>query len=87
MLKKQKKEKLIGKVTHYFNKIKVAVIKLSDNLNVGEEVRIIGGENDFNQKIQSMEIDRQKIKTAKKKDSVGIKVKEKVREGYKVYKV
>ena len=81
-----KKEKQIGKITHYFNKIKVAVIKLSDKLELGQEVRIIGGENDFNQKIQSMEVDQKKIKKAKKGDSVGIKVKEKVRQGYKVFK-
>ena len=83
MLKKQKK---IGEITHYFNKIKVAVIKLTDKLEAGEEIRIIGGENDFNQKVQSMEVDSKKIKKAKKGDSIGLKVKEKVRQGYKVFK-
>ena len=81
-----KKEKQIGKITHYFNKIKVAVINLSDKLELGQEIRIIGGENDFNQKVQSMEVDQKKIKKAKKGDSVGIKIKEKVRQGYKVFK-
>lgn len=80
-------EKLIGKITHYFSKIGVAVIELVDNLKVGDTIRVVGGETDFNQTIDSMEIDRQKINEAKKGDSVGLKIDQKVREDYKVYKV
>lgn len=79
--------KLIGKVTHYFSKIGVAVIELSDTLKVGETIRIVGGETDFNQVIESMEIEHQKVEIAKAGDSVGLKVSQKVREGYKVYKI
>lgn len=79
--------KLIGKVSHYFGKIGVAVIELSDSLKAGETIRIVGGETDFNQTIESMEIEHEKIQEAKKGDSVGTKVDQKVREGYKVYKV
>jgi len=79
--------KLIGKVTHYFSKIGVAVIELSDVLKTGDIIRIIGGETDFEQTVDSMEIDRQKVEQAKSGDSVGLKVSQKVREGYKVYKV
>lgn len=79
--------KLIGKITHYFGNIEVAVIKLSDKLKEGETIRIVGGETDFNQEVDSMEVDRKKISEAKKGDSVGLKVEQKVREGYKVYKV
>lgn len=79
--------KLIGKITHYFSNIKVAVIDLSSALKVGDEIRIVGGEEtDFNQEVDSMEYEHEKVKKAKKGDSVGMKVKEKVREGYKVYK-
>ncbi len=78
----------IGKVTHYFSNIGVAVIDLSSPLKEGEEIRIIGGENtDFNQTVDSMQVDHKEVKSAKKGDSVGLKVKEKVHEGYKVYKV
>ncbi len=84
----QEEGKLIGEVTHYFSKIGVAVIELSDKLSVGDTIRIIGGEaTDFNQTVDSMEIEREKIKEAKAGDSIGIKVNEKVREGYKVYKL
>jgi putative protease len=80
--------KLIGRVTHYFDKIGVAVIKLLDKLKVGETIRIVGGEaTDFTQTVESMEVDHQKIKAAKKGDEVGLKVGQRVREGYKVYKV
>lgn len=80
--------KLIGNVAHYFSKIGVAVIELSDKLSVGDTVRIVGGEDtDFEQVVDSMEMEHEKIKEAKAGDAVGIKVKEKVREGYKVYKV
>lgn len=49
---KKNEEKPIGKVAHYFGKINVAVIDLSDKLKVGETVRIVGGEVDFEQKNQ-----------------------------------
>jgi len=79
--------KLIGRVTHYFGKIGVAVIELQDTLKVGDKIRIVGGQTDFTQTVESMEIEHQKIKEAKAGDSVGIKVIQKVREGYKVYKL
>ena len=80
--------KLIGKVVHYFDKIGVAVIRLDAPLKVGETIRIAGGEaTDFTQEVESMEVEHQKIEQAKKGDEVGLKVKEKVREGYKVYKI
>ncbi len=80
--------KLIGKVSHYFSKIGVAVIELSGSLSIGDTVRIVGGEaTDFEQTIDSMEMEHEKIEKAKKGDAIGTKVKEKVREGYKVFKV
>ena len=79
--------KLIGKITHYFGNIGVAVIKLSDKLKVGDTIRIIGGETDFTQNVDSMEMEHQKIEEAKKGESIGLKVDQKVREDYKVYKL
>jgi len=79
--------KLIGKITHYFSKIGVAVVDLSDTLKVGDTIRILGGNTDFNQAVESMEVEHQKVQEAKKGDSVGMKVNEKVREGYSVYKI
>jgi putative protease len=79
--------KLIGKITHYFGNIGVAVIKLSDKLKVGDTIRIVGGETDFTQNVDSMEMEHQKIEEAKKGESIGLKVDQKVREDYKVYKL
>ena len=87
MAEEIKEGKLIGEVEHYFSNIGVAVIKLSGALKVGETVRIVGGETDFTQSVDSMEVEHEKIKTAKKGNSIGLKVSQKVREGYKVYKL
>ncbi|HJN62295.1 MAG TPA: hypothetical protein QGH92_01705 [Candidatus Parcubacteria bacterium] len=91
MVKKEvKKEegKLIGAITHYFGNIGVGVIKLSDSLKVGDTIKIIGGEDtDFEQQVKSMEVEHKKVEKAKKGDSLGLKVDQKIREGYKVYKL
>lgn len=88
VVKKQSEGKLIGKITHYFSDIEVAVIKLILPLKNGESIRVVGGkETDFEQKIKSMQIEHKQVKSAKKGDSVGMKIDEKVHEGYKVYKV
>jgi len=88
MPKVAKEGKLIGKITHYFANIEVAVIDLTSPLKVGETIRVVGGEaTDFEQKVESMQIDHAAVKSAKKGDSVGLKIKEKVHEGYKVFKV
>ena len=81
------KEKQIGKISHFFNKIDVAVIELTKPLKVGETIHIVGGERDFNQTVSSMQIDRQDIDKAKAGQDVGLKVDQAVREGDKVYKV
>ena len=79
--------KPIGVITHYYDHIKVGVIKLLAPLKVGDEIRVMGGEaTDFNQPVKSMQMDHKEIKKAPKGKSIGLKVKEKVREGYKVYK-
>lgn len=88
MPKSNKEGKPIGKITHYFSNIGVAVIDLSAPMKEGDTIRIVGGEDtDFNQTVDSIQIDREKIKSAKKGDSVGLKIDKKVREGYSVYKV
>jgi len=80
--------KPIGKITHYFSNIGVAVIDLFSTLKVGETIRIVGGEEtDFEQEVKSIQIDHKEVKSAKKGDSMGMKVDDKVHEGYKVFKV
>jgi len=81
------KEKKIGLVSNYFDHIKVAAIKLEAPLKVGDTVKITGGEVDFEQPIKSMQIQHDKVEKAKKGDEIGIKVKKKVRKGYRVFKI
>ncbi|MCD6471063.1 hypothetical protein J7K86_00850 [bacterium] len=80
-------EKEIGKITHYFGKIGVAVIELSDELKVGDNIHIVGGNRDFTQVVDSMQIEHQSINEAKSGDVVGLKVDQAVREGDKVFKI
>ncbi len=80
-------EKLIGKITHYFSNIGVGIIELSDELKVGDTIRIKGATTDFEQEVESMQIEHQNIEKAKKGDTIGLKVKDKVREGDNVYLV
>jgi len=80
-------KKLVGKVSHYFTKIGVAVIELSSSLSVGDEISIEGASTNFKQKIASMQIEHKNIKKAKKGDSIGMKVDDRVREGDQVYKI
>lgn len=78
-------EKLVGKVTHYYNGISVGIVELSDKLKKGDTVHVKGKSVDFEQIVDSMQIEHDQIDEAKKGDVVGIKVKEKVKEGDEVY--
>ncbi len=73
--------KPIGKITHYYDKIGVAIIELSGGLKVGDKIKIEGGKNEFDQTVEEMQVDHKPVDTAKAGDAVGIKVKEKIREG------
>ncbi len=79
--------KQIGVVSNFFEHVSVAAIKLTGPLKLGDTVRIVGGEHDFTEVISSMQIQHDKVEKAKKGDEIGIKISEKARKGYKVYKV
>lgn len=82
------KEIKVGIVTHYFTKIQVAAIKVTENqLEKGEEIHIKGHTTDFYQKVESMQKEHQEIETAFPGDEIGIKVKEHARQGDIVYKL
>ena len=81
-------DKKIGKVSHYFDKISVAIIELSAPLKVGDKLKFVRkGEELFQQEVVSMQIEHQQIQVAKKGDGIGVKVDQKVHEGVEVYKV
>jgi len=80
-------EQEIGVVTHFFSKISVAIVKLNEALKVGETIHVKGAHDDFNQVIDSMQVEHQNVAEAKIGDEVGIKVSGKVHENDKVFKV
>jgi len=80
-------EKQIGVISHYFGKVGVGIIELSEPLKVGETIHIKGAHDDFTQKIDSMQIEHANVNKAKKGDSVGIKLNQRVHPNDKVYQV
>ena len=77
--------KPVGAVTHYFKKIKVAIIKFKKPVKLGEKVRIQGATTDFIQVLESMQFDHKPIMKAMPGRQVGAKVKSRVREGDAVF--
>ena len=86
MVKAKPIGKPIGKVSNFFEHVSVAAIKLGAPLKVGDTIRFEGGETDFEQKIASMQIHNKAVTSAKKGDEIGVKIKGKVRKGYRVFK-
>ncbi|OIO48204.1 MAG: hypothetical protein COS76_02745 [Candidatus Portnoybacteria bacterium CG06_land_8_20_14_3_00_39_12] len=80
------KDKLIGKITHYFNNVGVAVVNLNGTLAVGDTIQIKGGERDFEQVAASIQIEHEIRQKAKAGEAIGLKVAQAVREGDSVYK-
>lgn len=77
--------KRIGKVTHFFPKISVAVVELEGSLKAGDKIIIEGHGNKFEQTADSMQIDRDSVKTAKKGQAIGLRVLQPVKEGDLVF--
>lgn len=84
-VKRVKKEKPIGVVTHYYGGIGVAIVKFNKAVKAGTGIKFKGATTDFSQKITSMQYEHKDMASAKKGQEVGIKVDEKVREGDEVY--
>ncbi len=77
--------KRIGKITHFFPKISVAVVELEDKVKVGDTIEIEGQDSKFEQKLDSMQVNHAPVKEAKKGDAIGLKVAQPVREGDVVF--
>jgi len=77
----------IGRVTHYYNHINVAVLKLEESLKLGDLIHILGHSTDFTQRVTSMEVEHHTILWVKPGDDVAVKVVEPVHEHDIVYRV
>jgi len=76
---KKNKENVVGVITHYFPKVRAAVIKVKSPIAIGDTLKIKGHTTDFTQTISSMQIDRVAITVAKKGDEIGLLVNSRVR--------
>ncbi len=78
----------IGHVSHYFGKIKVAAIELTEGeLSVGDTIHIKGHTSDFTQTVERMQIEHAEVQEAEKGQSIGIRVIEHARVGDEVFRV
>lgn len=80
-------KKLVGKISHYFTKIGVGVVELSDELKVGDRISIEGATTNIQQTVDSMQIEHQNVQSAGSGQSIGLKIVERTREGDLVYKL
>jgi selenocysteine-specific translation elongation factor len=77
----------IGRVVDYFAHISVAGIDLTGRLDVGDSIRISGHTTDFEQSVESIQIEHSAVDSAKAGDKIGIKVIDRCRRGDRVYKL
>ena len=75
----------VGKVIHYYDKISVAVVEVLKLIKVGDELKISGHDNEFTQTVVSMQMEHEILQTAKKGQSVGLKVDQAVKEGDELF--
>jgi len=76
----------IGRITHFFSKINVAVIELKAPLKVGDTIVVKGPKTDFQQVVDSMQIEHENVQTALAGQSIGLRVVQRVRETDVVFK-
>jgi hypothetical protein len=77
----------IGRVTHYYNHLRVAVLKLTEPLQVGDLIHVLGHSTDFMQKVTSLQIDYHNVVGVNPGDDVALRVIEPVREHDVIYRV
>lgn len=84
----KKMEEKVGKVFKYFKKPSVAAVKIDKGkLSIGDKVRFSGENTDFEQEINSMEIEGEEVEEVGPGDDVGLKVKKRVRPNDEVIKL
>ena len=79
--------KEVGNVTHYYAKIGVAVVELTDTISLGDRMLIKGMTTNVEQAVDSMQIEHENVEKAEAGQSIGLKVSDRVREGDTVYKI
>lgn len=77
----------IGRVAHFYTRIGVAVIELTASISVGDKILIKGANTNFEQTVESMQIEHKNVEHAETGQSIGLELKDRAREGDVVYKI
>ena len=77
----------VGEVSHYFTNIGVAVVELTGKIKVGDSISVKGMTTNFEQKVESMQVEGENIEEANPGDDIGMKVADRVRKGDIVYRL
>ncbi len=77
----------VGEVSHYFTKIGVAVVELTGKIKIGDSISVKGMTTNFEQKVESMQVEGEDIEEANPGDDIGMKVADRVRKGDIVYRL
>ena len=77
----------VALVTHYYDKIGVAVFQVLAPIKVGDKIKIKREDAEFEQVVTSMQVEHQNIEKAKKGDNIGIKIDQPAKEGDEVYRI
>lgn len=78
----------IGTVTHYYDKIGVAVIDIANQpLKVGDTIKVSGHDKEFTQAVESLQIEHKQVKEAGVGESCGLKLEQPAKPGDLLYLV
>ncbi len=80
-------DKEAGKVIHYYDKAMVAVVRLDEPLKVGDTVKIVRNEDEFEFKVDSMQLNHEPIESGKAGEEIAVKLPNPTKEGATVYRV
>ena len=81
-------EQQIGYVSNFYKNISVAAVEITNgSVSVGDTLHFLGKTTNFETAVDSMQVDHESRTEAKKGDSIGLKVPDRVRKHDKVYKV
>ena len=81
-------EQKVGEVVKFFSKVGVAAIKVTEGtIRVGDRIKFKGHSTDFEDQIQSMQIENQPVEKAEVGQMIGVKVRDRVREKDVVYRI
>ena len=79
--------KRVGKVTHYFDHLNVAVLALTESIRVGETLHFLGHSTDFKQQVTSLQIEHKAVETAKPGEDVAMKVDQRVHPNDAIFRI